>query len=126
MRAARLCRNTHVPVLYRSCKVARSGPGPLLDLLLGEAKQMPDLPVRDRVSGRKPGYSGFRWIASSLLLMISFMVFSQIAHMRNWPSRELLVVDTVGLLVFVPVVAGVWMGYRTRAKHSQVQRWRTS
>jgi hypothetical protein len=38
------------------------------------------------LSGRKRRYSGFRWIGSSLLLIMSFMIFSEFAHDRNWPS----------------------------------------
>jgi len=68
------------------------------------------------LSGRKRRYSGYRWIAASLLLVISFMIFSQIAHARDWPARDLEVTDGFGFLIFAPAVALGLRGYRTYKK----------
>jgi hypothetical protein len=67
-------------------------------------------------SGRWRRYPGFRWIGASLLLIMSSVIFSEVAHDRSWPIRQLETIDSLNILTFVPAAALGINGYRLYAK----------
>lgn len=40
------------------------------------------------LSRRKPHYMGHRWLGLSWQLMVTALIFSDVAHYRNWPNRQ--------------------------------------